>query len=352
MKKIVLLLFIFLLVVGNMNAQKSVTIEIEKLKRPGKLLKTVPPTELFSRYETNLLRLSITDNLVDKGTHPVLSGFLQAYQEHRPVTISPDVIWLLICQGFAQHVNNNAEELREKIVGFEGQKELTVTRIVPDGDILKFPWESIFPEFVERINESVGKDLVKILKADFTTTTPASEIASQITIMETMKQYFKYKVVMMGCGIPAVTIEGSLKDWEKILQRLDVLAQYDLNWWTDELRPVIQQIIAAIKGQVDKEFWMSMVRYHQKGFYGSLVDIDGWLVKFFPYRSSKKRADLKKIEDIEDVPDEIVRVPFEFWDEVRGESFKMEFWAGFMGLHQDKQTKSLKPAIGWAINRL
>lgn len=112
-----------------------VTYQIEKLEKPNKLIKTVAPENLLSSYKKNFLCLSVTEKLVEKGTHPVLSGFLQAYQEHRPVTISPDMVWLLICQGFAQHVNNNAEALQEKFVDFTGQKELVVKREVLSNDI-------------------------------------------------------------------------------------------------------------------------------------------------------------------------------------------------------------------------
>lgn len=63
-----------------------------RLKKPNKLIKTVAPENLLSSYEKNFLCLSVTEKLVEKGTYPVLGRFLQAYQEHRPVTISPDVV--------------------------------------------------------------------------------------------------------------------------------------------------------------------------------------------------------------------------------------------------------------------
>lgn len=351
MKKIVILIIV-LFFGGILCGQESMTFQIEKLEKPEKLLKTVPAELLFSKYEKNLLDLSVTKPLVDKGPHALLAGFLQAYQEHRPVVLSPDMIWLLVCQGFALHVNNNAQQLRGQLVGFEGQKELSVVREVPDGNMADFPWETVFPEFAKQINDQVGKGLTKVLTADFTTSTPASVIASQITVMESVKKYFKYKVIMIGCGIPEVTIEGSLRDWENILRRLDQLAVYDLKWWTDEMKPVIKKIIATKKGQSDKTFWMNMVRCHKTGVYGNPSDIDGWLVKFFPYESDKVRANLKTINNLDRVPDEIVRVPFVFIDDITKKSYQMEFWAGFLGLSQDEKTMALKPEIGWAVNQL
>ena len=36
--------------------------------------------------------------ILDYGAHPILQGFVDAYKNHRPVMISPDIIWILIIQ--------------------------------------------------------------------------------------------------------------------------------------------------------------------------------------------------------------------------------------------------------------
>ena len=46
------------------------------------------------------------------GVHPLLSAVARAFGEHRPLVLSPDVVWLTIAQGVAQHVRLNAESLR------------------------------------------------------------------------------------------------------------------------------------------------------------------------------------------------------------------------------------------------
>lgn len=355
MRKIILFIFCACLASPALYAQHADTYEIEKLDKAEAPLKMEDPGQFLRDLDgKEFIKFSLSKPLVRKGTHPVITGYLQAYQEHRPITLSPDIAWLLICQGFAQHVNNNAEELRQKFVNFKGQKTLEVVRVVPEGTLQAFPWETVFPEFVEKIKNYVGAELTGTLTADFTTTTPASLIASQITIMDGMKTYFKYKVFMIGCGIPEVTIEGSLEDWKKIQERLDVLEKYELKWWTKELRPVIQEIINAKSGKFNKKFWKEMIRFHKKGLYGSLKDIDGWFLKFYPYLADGQRSSMKAIDDISLLPKEMVAVPFEF--EIKqdmntpGKKMNMEFWAGFMGLSQDSCTYNLKPEIGWAVN--
>ncbi|MBC8052652.1 MAG: DUF4419 domain-containing protein [Sphingobacteriaceae bacterium] len=361
-KRLNSLLFFFLLCSGWAYAQSN-TYRIEKLSKPDNLLPTVSPENLFKNVDKNFLKLSVSDKLVDLGTRPVITGYLRAYQNHYPITISPDIMWLLICQGFSHHVNNNPEALRSMLVNFKGKKELEVTRNVTGTAGLRvFPWESVFPEFVQQISAYTGKELSDNLSPAFSTTTPTSRIAGQITIMESMKEFFNYKVIMVGCGIPEVTIEGSVEDWEKINRRLDYLSKYDLKWWTSELKPVIQKIIDSKRGKFQKSFWMNMVKYHKTGLYGSYDGIDGWLLKFYPYLeingegNGLSRSEFKEIKHVGFLPKEIASVPFTF--QIKNAfstvvaTYKMEFWAGFMGLKQDKRTFNVKPEIGWAVNML
>ena len=43
-----------------------------------------------------------------------------------PLELKPDTIWLTVCQGFAQHILKNSEELRKEFVDFDGKKTLRV----------------------------------------------------------------------------------------------------------------------------------------------------------------------------------------------------------------------------------
>jgi len=43
--------------------------------------------------------------------HPLIDAVGTAFSQHRPLTLSPDAIWLVIEQGFAHHVGENAEAL-------------------------------------------------------------------------------------------------------------------------------------------------------------------------------------------------------------------------------------------------
>jgi hypothetical protein len=331
--------------------QTSSTYEIENLSKPDKFLYETPSDQVFKYLKADIEKNSqLPDNIVTYGEHPFLTGILTAYKEHRPFVISPDIFWLLISQGFARHISNNAEEFRKDIVNFDNKKTLTVISNNIELGNTNSDWEAVFPQFTNQISDYTGKELTNILTANFTTTTQTSKIVSEITVMETVKEYFDYKVYMLGCGIPKITIEGTVGDWEKVLEKTKYISKYKLKWWTDELEPILKEIIETKKGNFKKKFWMNMVKSHTEKKYGSPTTINGWIVKFFPYTKEGKKTDLKPISKIDNLASELVKVPFVLEDAVSKKTYKMEFWAGFIGLSQNKEDYALKPEIGWAIN--
>ena len=40
--------------------------------------------------------------------------------------LSPDDVWLTVCQGFCSHILLNSEKMRKEFVDFDGKKELRV----------------------------------------------------------------------------------------------------------------------------------------------------------------------------------------------------------------------------------
>jgi hypothetical protein len=332
-------------------SQTAVTIDIETLTKPEKMVQENSQESILSSYSEHIEKTSpLPETFISYGEHSFLRGILTAYQEHRPIVISPDIIWLLISQGFSRHITNHAEEFRKDFVNFSGKKELIVN--VPDITLgnLNNNWEQVFPQFSKQIADNTSKELIDMLTADFSTTTPTTKIASQITIMESFKDYFDYKVRMSGCGIPKITIEGTTEDWEKVLQKTQYISKYNLTWWTSELKPILIQIINATKGNVNKNFWMKMVKIHTAKKYGSTTSIDGWITKFFPYTEAGEERKFKPIKDISDLAPELVKVPFLFNDITINKQFEMEFWTGFIGWTQNKSDYTLRPQIAWIVS--
>jgi hypothetical protein len=344
-------------------SQTGITFQVvKKLSRPEGPLVMQSSNDVFEcmvklsqkddkEYPSNIVaRSQLPAKIVNFGYHSFFDGIYNAYMEHRPIVLSPDAIWLLISQGFAQHVNANAEKLRHYFVDFDGKLTLIVTTTDVTLDNPDSPWETIFPQFTRQIAEHTGEELIDLLSADFTTTTVVEKVASEITIMDSMKAYFEYMVLYLGCGIPEVTLLGTTEDWQKILDKTKQLGRYELTWWTDELEPVLREFVNASQGKINKKFWMNMfnAEYYKAGS-GVASIINGWIIKFFPYGNDGKRNGLRSIEGHGDLPEEIVKVDLLYYDTTTGVSTPLELWAGFFGLDQNTENFALTPKIGWMI---
>ena len=357
----------------NVFGQQEVKFKVEELSKPEKLLIKRDYNDLYkwlilsdvNMYPFEVEKGSIDfpfniiakseapDSLVIFGYHSFFKGMYQAYADHRPFVISPDIIWLLISQGFARHVSANSELLRKYFVDFDGKLSLIVRNDSLQLDSPASSWEKIFPEFTKQISEHTGTDLINVLTSDYSTTTPVEKIASEITIMEAMEPYFEFIVIRIVCGIPEITLKGKTEDWQKIYDKTKKLGKYDLKWWTDELEPILNEFIKTSKGEIDKKFWMNMFKYHSQEKYGAPKIIDGWIVKFFPYDKDGKRNNLKQLEGGGNLPEEIVKVGLKYIESFGDSTHTtpLELWAGFIGLEQNSKDFTLTPKIGWMIRK-
>jgi hypothetical protein len=370
-------LFGFLLVIFGLlpmsvvHSQEPIVIKIESLSKPEKPLWTTSKeavweyliraeSKIYSYekipFDCNIIAVGeVPDTLVNEGFHPFLWGMYEAYSQHRPFVISPDMINLLICQGFSKHVNVNSEALRDK---FTDSKEKTALFVCADGDLVydSVNWGLLFNQFSDQIAAYAGQELVDAMTNDFTTTGLAERIASQITLMDATKPYFDFYVTYAICGIPEVTLLGTTEDWQKIYDHLNVFESYDLKWWTSELKPVLSKIIETTQGKKDIGFWRNMFKVHTSKEYGDLGSADGWILKFFPYDSDGNRLSMKKlkVDDIKELPHEMVKVEvyYQITDGINLlKEIPLEVWAGFVGLEQNNEDFTLKPIISWMVRK-
>jgi Domain of unknown function (DUF4419) len=58
--------------------------------------------------------------------NPLIAAAHLAFAEHYPLRLTPDVIWLVILQGLATHINADPERYRSVLVAYEGKKTLKV----------------------------------------------------------------------------------------------------------------------------------------------------------------------------------------------------------------------------------
>jgi len=283
---------------------------------------------------------------------------VKAYAEHKSVTLSPDMMWLLISQGFARYVNAHSEELRSQLVYHEGKQDLMV---MTKDDLLsgKADWGKLMNDFSKEIERHTKGEVAKTIAADFSTTTPVERIASQITLMESMKSYFNYLAGRIGCGIPSITLLGTPDDWRAVLSKTQKLGQYGLSEWTQSLEPILNEFIKTAEGKPNQRFWQEMVKKKRVDEFASVrpcsadkpTELDGWILKFFPTESGYT---LDKVPYTKSMPAEFVRVEFKYRviDPITGATMSetpMELMSGFIGAKEDEKNNMLTPQIGWLV---
>ena len=329
--------------------QNKITFHVDDVEPGVNPMSKVNPNEL-SFIKKNVKAISHNAPIYDLGNHPVLKGYEMAFKNHLPIIISPDIIWTLILQGFAIHVNVNAERLRDTFVDFADKKELEIER--EDLDFYNISNEQIqllFPLIVNEIEKNIknGKEFIGKVTADFSTSTPVTVAVSQLSVMSTFKKYFDYKVRIGGCGFPEITVEGTVEDWQKIIEKTKFLEKYELKWWVSEILPVLEKILDTKMGNIDLEFWRRMLRIRGDGSFYDKFRIDGWIVKFYPYDAEGGKMDMVSIlEDLNDIKEERNNVPVKV-KVIDGPEYNTSFDCGFIGVSEDPETLAIKPEIGW-----
>src|SRR4051812_32852881 len=69
-----------------------------------------------ARVQSDIESCSDYHSMVVKDVHyhALLAAVYTAFNEHRPLVLSPDIIWITILQGVAQHMTIHAERLRPR----------------------------------------------------------------------------------------------------------------------------------------------------------------------------------------------------------------------------------------------
>lgn len=226
--------------------------EVIALPEPKRMV--VNPLKRFDRGSDSILvaaKFPAAQNV--SRVHPLIDAVHMAFSEHRPLTLSPDSIWLTIAQGFSHHIQENAENLRHRLVRHKGRKEL-FERV--EGDRLS-DFEGAIAGFSAQIRKASDPVLHESLICDFSTTTPEIRTASEVVLMDAFASYFAYRMQCI-CGIPKVTVTGTAQDWSRIRDRIGVLETFGLSWWTDRVRPILDQFVATAEGEPDVEFWQAI----------------------------------------------------------------------------------------------
>lgn len=358
--------------VANKQNNGSITFAVDTVPLASNLLTVYPIDEILAwKLEKEILYFPDTqrsDSLIPLNSNGLMETIHVCYDQHRPLILSPDIIWLTICQGVSIHVNQHFDSL-EAVVFVKDKPDKLIAR---NDSLENEPkqWATLIADISNQTKKYTRNNLYDFFVPTFSTTTAEITTAYQITLLEVFKDAFAY-IGESGCGIPSITLRGTTKDWESILTKLEVLDQFNLSAWKNELKPIIRQFIAASNGNVDLVFWKDIYKYalEYNGMYTT-----GWSIKFFPYLNSTKGERVWDDAHSADrvyksyrsnpflygkdyrnstlslgaFPNDISEVNLVWKNYTNGREKEMVLYAGIIGAQQNSE-KSLEPYISWAI---
>ncbi|KAK5096093.1 hypothetical protein LTR70_001503 [Exophiala xenobiotica] len=207
-------------------------------------------------------------------------SIIDAYSQHHHLQLRPEDIWFAILSQISNYINAHAEELRQKFVEHEGQKELKIEYYAADRYSVDF---SVFAREMAKLLERniVDKDFRDWVMPAFSTTTAQDEVIASILMMGSMQKYFTY-LCQIVCGIPSVTLMGEKTDYEKILNKLDYLSSLgaEPEQFAALLKPVICRMIRTFDDPTDPavvNFWQRILDVDAgSGF----TTYSGWISAF------------------------------------------------------------------------
>lgn len=292
----------------------------------------------------------------------------ECYDEHRPLQLSPDAVWLLICQGVSIHINKHIDSLRPII--FKSQQKVELRHREDSLEYSAASWERLTASLSTKTVEYTKSNFYNSFVPKFSTTTAIHTTAYQITLMEGLKKGFTY-VGESGCGIPSIKLSGTKKDWEWIYAHVSDFDQLGLSYWTKELKPIIAEFVNAYDGGAKPEFWQDIYKKFEEynAFY-----ISGWIIKFFPYIKqldytndwNEEQQGTKAYEiysdnpyvkgysyyqstlSTGDFPEGISKVDLKWENFIKKKEKNMLLMSGFMGIYQ-YEDKTLEPFVSWAV---
>eukprot|EP00930_Biecheleria_cincta_P057968 TRINITY_DN43835_c0_g1_i1.p1 TRINITY_DN43835_c0_g1~~TRINITY_DN43835_c0_g1_i1.p1 ORF type:complete len:815 (-),score=124.38 TRINITY_DN43835_c0_g1_i1:106-2550(-) len=325
--------------------------------------------------------------------HGFIQCVLKAWNNHLPLVLKPDHIWVLILQAIARHVNSDPVGLRNRLLSQRnrdlGKKidlGVDVDRLFsPESTDHEIDYAILVCEFQKLMERHLSLVANGAASTHFSTTTDSEALVMKLTMMDMCKQYFDYWTDGR-CGFPAVTLAGELSDWESLCGRaeeiINLLCHTEFaRKWISALLPTLERFVSAYHGEVDAKFWNAMIKRggNLRDYY-PLCGYSGWFHVFFPGREdgefsewcvpydvsrnyvqeglreawdaggsldSEDSEDYPHVRSCDQFPSGFAKVPVKATH--CSKLSDLEMHAGFVGYTQDDGSGALMPLLSWYI---
>lgn len=344
-----------------------------EISQDDKHLHLVEYTNDYKQTKSKLVleATNFTSEFSDSISWTKSTGFVDtvffSYREHHNIIIRPDDIWTAIVIQFSLYVNANAEELRYFFVNFHEKEKLKVEFVAP---VDRIPIDEFITKIVDLIAKNVDAGIIQWISPNFTTTTRNDKLAAGVALMATVKSYFDYSMWSVLCGIPRITILGSVDDWKEIRERVEILKEYELNGkdvmakWSHMLGRILNEFVSVKEGNSpDKEFWNQAIRVDYE-----MVDmicaqseetfLNGWITAFTAFdKGGNWQGGLYSYDNwlrisTDRITPGTVSVPIQIHDEYAmpdERNYNGSIITGHMGYSVKKDRVTIQPMSGWAM---
>jgi hypothetical protein len=272
--------------IDHVNRPLDALLTCSGRKRAGDIL---PTAEAFSHKDATFVAPDFFEAQGAETINPLMMAATTAFATHRPLELSPDVVYNVILQGIAAHVATDPEKFRNLLVSHQKGKEELAVR---DDRLVAGSWDNDWGSSLNRLRDMImeripaGSAASEGFGLAFTTTTRDNYVAHSAVLMEVMKDYYEYTVMTL-CGIPWVDLQGTEEDWAVLAGRINkALPVLGLSGWNANLQEILREISSVYQGKTNTGFWQKMYKHHGARGSGGVARVDGWLAKLFLYTSA------------------------------------------------------------------
>lgn len=172
----------------------GVTFNVSSVKPADSLLKTYPVKDMMELKIEKKISFLPDEHKNERLIYTRDNGFIETlqycYDEHRPLKLSPDHIWTLICQATSIHINQHYDSLKNIIFTDEKKEELIIRNDSLENNARY--WGTLIKDFCNETKNHTRNDLYDFFVPNFSTTTPVQTTVYQITLLESYKKKFSY----------------------------------------------------------------------------------------------------------------------------------------------------------------
>lgn len=282
----------------------------------------------------------------------------QAFANHVPLTLSPEIMWYAICHEVATLIKSDPRKYARY---FTDSPDAKKTLTVRDDSLVygeQNDWLASINFIRDPLRRNIPAEALGLFLPKFSTLTPESETAILVAFMDTVSSFYEFGW-QTDCGIPRVKLEGEVADWELLVRSTVILSEIfvALQGYFADLLSVLREIVKTAKGEgFNREFWNSIYKY-DGGSGGPYVG--GWITTLTAYLNTSQGPQLKRSFDWHSnkgisgystnvFPAHLSQVRF-VW-EYFGRKIPMAFIAGIMG--REYQDGFIVPKLGVGVVEL